>query len=404
MAQAAPIEITTPSVTAGELIRAADWNKIKVDLESLAVGLDVITNQTWLPNGSDIYFNLGNIGIGTVTPSAVLEIYKQSPLPGTELIKAGTDADDDRFSVESDGDVSLDGNLLVRGSNIYDSDGDLNLSGEDNLYLSADWDNDAADTAAIVFGKNSAGSGPAFLELMRLTETGVLGLGTPTPFQTWNALPPTGIEVYGAGAQLALSEAGGDRWAWQIGADGLELNNDATSVTPITINSAGQIGVGQPAPQRELHLAGTARFDTALETNVWCNQSGSGCISQLLVQNLLSSGSGPQNCPAGFSMVGSVGQNNTFCMETSERVATDFWNAKQICHGLNDSTLGTARMCSAAEWYQACDSGIGNAITGNDEWVDELDGNNEALAMGASDCQSVASLLRSDTVGYRCCY
>lgn len=404
LSQAAPITITTPVVNSGDLIRAEDWNRIKVDLESLAIGVDILTNQSWLPNGSDVYFNIGNVGIGTTTPTAELEIFAQSPLPGALLIKAGTSTDDDRFTVEEDGDLSTDGNILIRGGNVYDSDGNLNLSGEENLYLVADWDNDAPDTAAIVFGKNNAGAGAAFEELMRLTEGGVLGLGTPTPFQTWSTAPTSGIELFGAGVRFALSQAGGDRWAWQLGAGGLELVNDTTSVTPILVNSSGQVGITQIAPQRDLHVGGTARFDNAIETNLWCNQSGSGCVSQLLVQSLLASGSGPQSCPAGSTMVGGVGLSNTFCIETNERVATDFWDAKQICRGLSDSILGKAHLCSAPEWYEACTSSSGNALTGNDEWVDQFDATPEALAMGATTCETIASLDLALDSEFRCCY
>lgn len=404
LVQAEPITITTPLVSSGDLIRAEDWNRIKVDLDSLSVGLDILTNQTWLPNGSDLYFNLGNVGIGTTSPAAPLTIFEQSPLPGALLIQAGTDTDNQRFTVEEDGDTSLDGNLLIRGGNMYDSDGNLSVSGEENLYLLADWDNDEADTASIIFGKNNAGPGTNFVELMRLTETGLLGLGTVTPFQTWSGLPNTGLELAGVGAQLGFSRVGGSRWVWEITDNGFELSNDATSVTPLTINSAGQVGISQVAPQRALHVGGTGRFDNAIETNLWCNQSGSGCISQLLVQSLLASGSGPQACPAGTTMVGGVGHSNTFCMDINERVATDYWGAKDICIGLSDSILGNARLCSAREWYEACSSGTGNAMTGNLEWVDELDTTPESLTVGETDCQSVSSDDLANNHVFRCCY
>ena len=404
MAWAEPITITTPEVLPGDLIRAQDWNRIKVDLESMAIGLDILTNQSWLPNGSDIYFNLGSVGIGTNVPQAKLEVFSQSPLPGELLFRAGTDTDADRFSVEEDGDISSDGNLLVRGGNVYDSDGSLNVSGEENLYLVTDWDNDAADSTSIIFGKNNAGPGSAFEELMRLTETGLLGIATPTPFETWTAFPTAGVEISGVGAQLGFSAPGGNRWAWQLNGTSLELYNDTTSVTPLVINSSGQIGITQPAPQRDLHIGGIARFDSGIETNLWCNQTGSGCVSQLLVQSLLASGSGPQSCPAGYTMVGGVGQSNTFCVETNERVATDFWNAKQICRGLNDSILGRARLCSAADWYNACTTSSGNALTGNNEWVDQVDATPEALAYGSVACETISSLDVADTNAFRCCY
>ncbi len=404
LGKAEPITITTPAVTSGDLIRAEDWNRIRVDLESLSIGLDILTNQSWFPNGSDVYFDLGNVGIGTSNPQSSLEIYKHSPLPGWFLIQAGTNTDSDRFSVESDGDVSMDGNALVRGGNVYDSDGSLSVSGEENLYLVTDWDNDAADTTSIIFGKNNAGSGAAFEELMRLTETGLLGLATPSPFQTWSSLPPAGIEVFGDGAKLALNSAGGNRWAWQINGEMLELFNDTTDVTPISLNSGGQIGINQPAPQRDLHVGSVARFDSGIETNLWCNQTGSGCISQLLVQSLLASGSGPQACPSGFTMVGGVGQSNTFCVETNERVATDFWDAKAICRGLSDSVLGAAHLCSASHWYEACSTSSGNALTGNDEWVDQVGATSEALAYGGSVCNDIVSLDVTTNNSFRCCY
>lgn len=402
--QAEPISITTPLVTSGDLIRAEDWNRIKVDLESLSIGLDILTNQSWLPNGSDVYFAIGNVGIGMSSPQASLEIFKQSPLPGWKLIQAGTNIDQDRFSVESDGDVLMDGNLLIRGGNVYDSDGNLNISGEDNLYLISDWDNDASDSTSIIFGKNNAGIGGAFEEMMRVTETGLIGIATPSPFQAWRVLPPAGIEIYGDGAQLGLSSAGGNRWAWQISGANLELYYDLTDVTPIRVNNSGQIGIHQTAPQRDLHVGGIARFDTGIETNLWCNQTGSGCISQLLVQSLLASGSGPQACPTGFTMVGGVGQNNTFCVETNERVATDFWNAKNICRGLNDSILGQAQLCSASQWHQACAISSGNAFTGNNEWVDQIDATAKALAYGVTACNDIVSLEVATNNSFRCCY
>jgi|GEM_PF-5910430 len=51
----AAIGITTPSVNSGELIRAADWNKIKLDLQTIAAALDALQNQSWASSGSDVF-------------------------------------------------------------------------------------------------------------------------------------------------------------------------------------------------------------------------------------------------------------------------------------------------------------------------------------------------------------
>jgi|GEM_PF-4443083 len=43
--------------------------------------------------------------------------------------------DPDRVRIDEDGDMTIDGKLVVRDSDIYESGGDLELSGEDSLYL-----------------------------------------------------------------------------------------------------------------------------------------------------------------------------------------------------------------------------------------------------------------------------
>ena len=103
-------------------------------------------------------------------------------------------------------------------------------------------------------------------------------------------------------------------------------------------------------------------------------------------------------------MVGGVGQSNTFCVETNERVATNFWNAKSICRGLSDSVLGRAHLCSATEWHTACATSSGNALTGNNEWVDQVDATPAALAYGVTACNDIVNLAVADDNSFRCCY
>ncbi len=85
--------------------------------------------------------------------------------------------DDDGLFFFSD-DVTVSGDVAVTGGDVFDDSGDLRLSAEDNLSIIMDSNNDDADLRSIVFGKNSM-SAPA--ELMRISETGYVGVGTPSP-------------------------------------------------------------------------------------------------------------------------------------------------------------------------------------------------------------------------------
>ncbi len=175
----ASITINTATVEPGDLIRAEDWNRMQLDLKSLANAIDILGAQNWVPNGNDLYYNGGKIGIGVTSPEASLHIYEGTPQANQVIFKVATSSDAERFSLDEDGDVSLDGDLLVRGSDIYDSAGNLELSAEDNMYLGIDWnDDDNADTGYIAFGKNSAGDSATWVDLMRITESGLVGIGT----------------------------------------------------------------------------------------------------------------------------------------------------------------------------------------------------------------------------------
>lgn len=74
--------------------------------------------------------------------------------------------------------VDVRGDLRVFGSDVYDNSGELRLSGEDNVKITMDYNNNDADSRAIIFGKNNMVN-PT--ELMRIDEDGNVGIGTSTP-------------------------------------------------------------------------------------------------------------------------------------------------------------------------------------------------------------------------------
>ena len=114
----------------------------------------------------------GNVGIGETTPVANLHIYQDTPAANDELLRIGTSDDADRFNVDEDGDIEMDGDVYVNGGDVRETGGDLRLSGEDDVHISMDYNNNDANTREIVFGRNDEGNGGNFEELMVINENG----------------------------------------------------------------------------------------------------------------------------------------------------------------------------------------------------------------------------------------
>ncbi|MCP4712414.1 MAG: hypothetical protein GY869_27645, partial [Planctomycetes bacterium] len=70
----------------------------------------------------------GNVGIGDSTPDYPLDVT---------------------------GTIFSSGDLIVSGGDIIDPSGNLRISGEDNVYINMDHNNNDANTRAIIFGKNN---------------------------------------------------------------------------------------------------------------------------------------------------------------------------------------------------------------------------------------------------------
>jgi hypothetical protein len=271
----AQIGISTPSVNSGELIRASDWNKVKLDLETIAAAVGGLQNQSWDSSGSDTFYDAGNVGIGLNSPAATLHLFADTPAANAVLLQLGTTDDPDRVRIDEDGDMTIDGKLVVRDSDIYESEGDLELSGEDSLYLSMDWNNNDGDNQNIFFGKNSDGAGLNFVELMRLTEAGDLGVGVAAPLSKMHIAGA--VQIGGDAAPCVANKAGAlrydsgavercdganwdalattnvsDNMGTHIAEQNLDLDTfvlvGAGGTEGISINAAGEIGIGTINP------------------------------------------------------------------------------------------------------------------------------------------------------------
>jgi hypothetical protein len=106
-------------------------------------------------------------------------------------------------------------------------------------------------------------------------------------------------------------------------------------------------------------------------------------------------------CRAGFTLVGTPGTAESFCI-SSKRESPETWlNANVVCR----SKTPKAHLCSASEWVSACVDGAagpGN-MSGHWEWVADLNDDN-GQAMGGSGCDSFLSYRLISTGGFRCCF
>lgn len=112
------------------------------------------------------------------------------------------------------------------------------------------------------------------------------------------------------------------------------------------------------------------------------------------------SAGGRTSCPAGFTLIGTSGIAEAFCISTNEETSNTWLAATTACY---NKTPTKGRLCSAGEWAMACVSGLPTGMTGSWEWVADLYGNNGQL-MGASGCDSFANVPVSSSFGSRCCF
>jgi len=113
------------------------------------------------------------------------------------------------------------------------------------------------------------------------------------------------------------------------------------------------------------------------------------------------------SCPSGWTMIGDPGAIGTYCIETNERAATSYFNAKSICAGLKPTGFSWAHLCDHNEWYVACLNGTGlSNMTNNWEWVSDFRNSTvggHAFIAGNGGCDTVHSDGISDPVAFRCC-
>jgi hypothetical protein len=183
----------------------------------------------------------------------------------------------------------------------------------------------------------------------------------------------------------------------------------------IRLDASGNVGIGTTSPGGALDIASTSgalippRMTTAQRDALVSPQNGSVIYNTTTTKMNFrengawvesgSSGGGRTSCPSGFTLIGTSGSAEAFCISTSEETSTTWLNATTACYNKSPTR---ARLCSASEWAMACVSGAPTGMTGSWEWVADLV-NSNGNAMGSSGCaSSTASSFPSH--GSRCCF
>ena len=210
-------------------------------LSTTSTGIDWVDANTvpgtglWLANGNNIYnSNSGNVGIGTTSPQAKLQIND-----GNLYFKNDSYGDNNRIGF---------GNPARNGDAGY-----IDYIGHGNF------------TGHIAFGLVTASSNVAASEVARFNNQGNFGIGTTSPSQKLEVAgrirvttDPT-LEVY-----EAANKRGGFQWDstndWvNIFSTGGDIRFDLGG-EKMRITSAGNVGIGVTGPTAKLDVRGSAVF------------------------------------------------------------------------------------------------------------------------------------------------
>ncbi|MBI3277378.1 MAG: hypothetical protein HYZ66_06435, partial [Chlamydiae bacterium] len=236
-------------------------------------GLTGLTEEScyWTQSGSDIYYNSGNVGIGTTAPGADLTVNGNTFLLGGEVIDGVYDPEDRVIEVQA-----YDGAAYI---NLKGKNGNFVLASTDygegsNGFYSSQW-------PMVFYTAGSADSQSQ--ERMRITNEGYVGIGTTNPGSLLDLSHSSGQSKItmrseaDAGAVIAFERYGSDGnfFFIETGAannDNMAIHRGSSPYADFVVSGNGYVGIGTTSPSKPLTInAGTndALFLLSDSSNDW---------------------------------------------------------------------------------------------------------------------------------------
>jgi hypothetical protein len=211
---------------------------------------DAIISVTGLGEAMRIVSTTGNTGLGTSTPVSQLTIYSNSTTASGQYNSPSTIT---LWNGNTSGDIG--GTIAFGGSNLSTTAKTFFASISSSVYAS-----DASGTTGrLIFSTKSTQGATTLTERMRISETGLVGIGTQSPgaqlHVVTNASSSYGGIIYnnnatGQGLTIrAGSTSSQDAFNCQTYDGGLSL---------FTVQGGGRVGVGTSSPLAKLDITNTA--------------------------------------------------------------------------------------------------------------------------------------------------